>query len=184
MGVAECSSSSFQRTARVTPSTTKASLPTGTITDHRPCAGPCIISLNPHLTHERGDGSYGFGVGSDGNPGPAGSHEKTVSWLTGGKRTGVEWGSAGTTGWHPGWITVAMGMGQHWPGGSEPSSRLGGVTDWLSLQDHKEWVVGKEQSIKLTTPLPSFGSKGGKDRVCVYNREYRESALLRRKAYL
>ena len=66
----------------VTPTTTKASLLTRIVTYHRPCAGPYIISLNPHLTHERGDGSHGFGVGSDGNPGPAGSHKKTCagSW--------------------------------------------------------------------------------------------------------
>ena len=86
----------FQRTAMVTLTTTKASLLTRTM-----CRA-LHISHNPHLTHEREDGSYSFGVVGDGNPGPASSHKKTVHWLTGGKRTGVEWGSAGTTGRHPG----------------------------------------------------------------------------------
>ena len=100
---------------------------------------------------------------------------------------GVRSGSAGITGWRLGWITMAMGMGQHWPGGLEPPLWLGGITDRLSLQDHKEWMVGEEQSTKLTTPpcLPSAG-KGGRwgRQGSASTTKNAESQLLGRKVYL
>lgn len=58
-----------------------------------------------------------------------------------------------------------MRMGCHWADGLEPPSWLGGIPNWLSPQDLKEWVVGKEQLTKLTTspifPQPENGMGTG-----------------------
>lgn len=70
-----------------------------------------------------------------------------------------------------------MRMGCH---GLEPPSWLGGIPNWLSPQDHKEWVVGKEQLTKLTTsPIFPQPEKGKETGFCVNYKEYLESPLLR-----